>query len=62
MPINILITFIFGAALGWLLLIITRPPEHLKGLILGTCSAGNLVIYLHPYEYMDQERKLTPDD
>ncbi|CAH1437088.1 unnamed protein product [Lactuca virosa] len=42
MPVNILITFILGAALGWLLLIITRPPEHLKGLILGTCSAGNL--------------------
>ncbi|XP_023767413.1 protein PIN-LIKES 3 isoform X3 [Lactuca sativa] len=42
MPVNILITFIIGAALGWLLLIITKPSPHLKGLILGVCSAGNL--------------------
>ncbi|KAA8547622.1 hypothetical protein F0562_004051 [Nyssa sinensis] len=42
MPLNILITFIIGSALGWLLVKITRAPQHLKGLILGTCSAGNL--------------------
>ncbi|CAI9272184.1 unnamed protein product [Lactuca saligna] len=42
MPVNIIITFIIGAALGWLLFFITKPPPHLKGLILGVCSAGNL--------------------
>ncbi|MFS8009904.1 putative membrane transport protein [Helianthus anomalus] len=42
MPVNILLTYIIGSALGWMLLIITRPPQHLKGLILGTCAAGNL--------------------
>ncbi|XP_076954144.1 protein PIN-LIKES 3-like [Bidens hawaiensis] len=42
MPVSILLTFIIGSALGWVLLIITRPPQHLKGLILGTCAAGNL--------------------
>lgn len=42
MPFNILITFIIGSALGWLLIKITRAPQHLKGLILGSCAAGNL--------------------
>ncbi|KAK9071489.1 hypothetical protein SSX86_010058 [Deinandra increscens subsp. villosa] len=42
MPVNILLTFIIGSILGWLLMIIAKPPHHLKGLILGTCSAGNL--------------------
>ncbi|CAI9272185.1 unnamed protein product [Lactuca saligna] len=42
MPVNILITFIIGSALGWVLLIITKPPKHLKGLILGACAAGNM--------------------
>ncbi|XP_071708608.1 protein PIN-LIKES 3-like [Rutidosis leptorrhynchoides] len=41
MPVNIL-TIIIGSALGWLLMITTRPPQHLKGLIIGTCVAGNL--------------------
>ncbi|KAI7754294.1 hypothetical protein M8C21_024810 [Ambrosia artemisiifolia] len=42
MPVNILLTFIIGSALGWLLLMIARPPQQLKGLIIGTCAAGNL--------------------
>ncbi|KAI7750228.1 hypothetical protein M8C21_027764 [Ambrosia artemisiifolia] len=42
MPVNILLTYIIGSALGWVLLIITKPPQHLKGLILGSCAAGNL--------------------
>lgn len=41
MPINILITFIIGSALGWILIKVTRAPQHLKGLILGCCAAGN---------------------
>ncbi|XP_030951068.1 protein PIN-LIKES 3-like [Quercus lobata] len=42
MPINILITFIIGSVLGWILVIITRTPPHLRGLVVGCCAAGNL--------------------
>ncbi|XP_059459926.1 protein PIN-LIKES 3-like [Corylus avellana] len=42
MPINILITFIIGSVLGWVVILITRPPPHLRGLIVGCCAAGNL--------------------
>ncbi|XP_024985275.1 protein PIN-LIKES 3-like [Cynara cardunculus var. scolymus] len=42
MPVNVLLTFIIGSALAWVLVIITRPPQHLKGLIIGACAAGNL--------------------
>lgn len=52
MPINILITFIIGTALGWVLVIIAKPPQHLKGLVLGSCAAGNL--------YPIHKHKLNP--
>ncbi|KAK4790919.1 hypothetical protein SAY86_031332 [Trapa natans] len=42
MPINILLTFIIGSALGWILIKLTRAPQRLKGLILGCCAAGNM--------------------
>ncbi|KAJ9146824.1 hypothetical protein P3X46_029048 [Hevea brasiliensis] len=42
MPFNILVTFIIGSALGWILIKITGPPKPLKGLILGCCAAGNM--------------------
>ncbi|KAI4345863.1 hypothetical protein L6164_012951 [Bauhinia variegata] len=42
MPINILLTFIFGSAFGWILVKITRAPRDMQGLVLGCCSAGNL--------------------
>lgn len=42
MPVNILLTFIIGSALGWMLVKITRTPEHLHGLVIGSCAAGNL--------------------
>uniref|UniRef100_A0A7C9EW97 Uncharacterized protein n=1 Tax=Opuntia streptacantha TaxID=393608 RepID=A0A7C9EW97_OPUST len=42
MPVNIFFTFIFGSVLGWILVKITRTPKHLKGLIIGSCSGGNL--------------------
>ncbi|PSR99475.1 Protein PIN-LIKES like [Actinidia chinensis var. chinensis] len=42
MPINILITFIIGSALGWVVIKVTRAPPHLRGLVLGCCAAGNL--------------------
>lgn len=40
MPVNILITFIVGSVLGWILVIITRTPPHLRGLVVGCCAAG----------------------
>nr|XP_023929426.1 protein PIN-LIKES 3-like isoform X4 [Quercus suber]XP_023929427.1 protein PIN-LIKES 3-like isoform X4 [Quercus suber] len=42
MPVNILLTFIIGSALAWILVKITRTPKHLHGLVIGCCSAGNL--------------------
>ncbi|MED6131605.1 hypothetical protein PIB30_011206 [Stylosanthes scabra] len=42
MPLNILLTFIAGSALGWLLMKITKASHDLQGLVLGCCAAGNL--------------------
>jgi len=42
MPVNILLTFIIGSALGWILVKLTRAPKHLEGLIIGVCSAGRV--------------------
>ncbi|KAK2657708.1 hypothetical protein Ddye_010760 [Dipteronia dyeriana] len=42
MPVNILLAFLIGSALAWILIKITRTPPHLQGLIIGCCSAGNL--------------------
>ncbi|KAG4212639.1 hypothetical protein ERO13_A02G179200v2 [Gossypium hirsutum] len=42
MPFNILLTFIIGTAIGWLLVKITKAPQHLRGLILSCCAAGNV--------------------
>ncbi|XP_068647429.1 protein PIN-LIKES 3-like [Aristolochia californica] len=41
MPLNILITVIVGSVLGWVLIRVTKPPSHLRGLILGCCASGN---------------------
>ncbi|XP_043708620.1 protein PIN-LIKES 1-like isoform X3 [Telopea speciosissima] len=41
-PLNVLITYLLGSALGWVLIQISRPPSHLRGLILGCCAAGNM--------------------
>ncbi|XVF75688.1 hypothetical protein PTKIN_Ptkin13bG0206700 [Pterospermum kingtungense] len=42
MPVNILITFVIGSALAWLLIRITKTPKHLQGMVIGCCSAGNM--------------------
>ncbi|KAK7391639.1 hypothetical protein VNO78_20056 [Psophocarpus tetragonolobus] len=42
MPLNILLTFIIGTALGWLFMKITKAPSDMQGLVLGCCAAGNL--------------------
>ncbi|KAE9450193.1 hypothetical protein C3L33_17904, partial [Rhododendron williamsianum] len=55
MPVNILLTFIIGSALGWILVKITRTPKHLHGLIIGCCSAGKCdtigAVYIWTYVY-----------
>ncbi|KAJ0052413.1 hypothetical protein Pint_00021 [Pistacia integerrima] len=38
-PVNILLTFIIGSALGSLVMKITRTPEQLRGLVISCCSA-----------------------
>ncbi|OEL16963.1 Protein PIN-LIKES 3 [Dichanthelium oligosanthes] len=42
MPVNVLLSFIFGLFFGWIVVQVTRPPARLNGLILGCCSAGNV--------------------
>lgn len=42
MPVNILLTFMIGSILAWILIKITKTPPHLQGLVIGCCSAGNL--------------------
>ncbi|XP_042959480.1 protein PIN-LIKES 3-like [Carya illinoinensis] len=42
MLVNVLITFLIGSALAWILIKITRAPQHLQSLIIGCCAAGNL--------------------
>ncbi|GAB2282921.1 hypothetical protein Dimus_017457 [Dionaea muscipula] len=42
MPFNMLMTFVVGSAAGWILVKVTKAPQHLKGLILGACAAGNM--------------------
>ncbi|XP_073036898.1 protein PIN-LIKES 3-like [Primulina eburnea] len=42
MPFNILLTFIVGSVLGWVVIQVTRAPMHLRGLVIGCCAAGNL--------------------
>lgn len=39
---NIALTFVFGTILGWIVVKILKPERHLEGLIIATCSAGNL--------------------
>lgn len=41
MPLNILITYIVGSALGWIVLKTTKAPYDLWGLVLGCCAAGS---------------------
>ncbi|KAA3454260.1 putative transporter YBR287W-like protein [Gossypium australe] len=42
MPLNILLTFVFGSILAWLLIKITKTPKRFRGIVIGCCSAGNL--------------------
>ncbi|XVE68672.1 hypothetical protein DITRI_Ditri09bG0087600 [Diplodiscus trichospermus] len=42
MPLNIVLTYLIGSALGWILIKITRTPKHLRGIVIACCSTGNL--------------------
>ncbi|KAL3525157.1 hypothetical protein ACH5RR_013529 [Cinchona calisaya] len=42
MPVNIGMTFLFGGILGWLAVKLVKPRPHLEGLVIATCSSGNL--------------------
>ncbi|KAL6893889.1 hypothetical protein ACP4OV_007987 [Aristida adscensionis] len=51
MAVNIGIAFLAGGALGWLAVLVLRPPQHLRGLIIASCSAanfGNLLLVVIP--------------
>ncbi|KAE8709739.1 Auxin efflux carrier family protein isoform 1 [Hibiscus syriacus] len=41
MPLNLLLGFVLGSILAWLLIKITKTPKHLQGIVIGCCSAGN---------------------
>lgn len=53
MPLNVLLTFIIGSVLGWLLIKITNAPKRMRGMILGSCAAGRLYyIWLVDWRYV----------
>ncbi|KAE8664233.1 hypothetical protein F3Y22_tig00112813pilonHSYRG00048 [Hibiscus syriacus] len=42
MPVNVGITYLVGGIVGWIVVKILRPKPHLEGLIIATCSSGNM--------------------
>ncbi|CAN6165848.1 unnamed protein product [Urochloa humidicola] len=51
MPVNIGIAFLAGGALGWVAVLLLRPPHQLRGLVVASCSAanfGNLLLVVIP--------------
>ncbi|PNT69745.1 protein PIN-LIKES 7 [Brachypodium distachyon] len=51
MPVNIGIIFLAGGLLGWAAVFLLRPPQHLRGLVVASCSAanfGNLLLIMIP--------------
>ncbi|GMP32215.1 hypothetical protein CsSME_00006075 [Camellia sinensis var. sinensis] len=42
MPVNLGLTFLLGGMLGWIAVKLLKPKSELEGLIIATCSAGNL--------------------
>ncbi|XP_055961500.1 protein PIN-LIKES 7-like [Mercurialis annua] len=42
MPVNIGLTFLIGGILGWILVKLLKPKPYLEGLVIATCSSGNL--------------------
>ncbi|CAL5089891.1 unnamed protein product [Urochloa decumbens] len=51
MPVNIGIAFLAGGGLGWVAVLLLRPPPQLRGLVVASCSAanfGNLLLVVIP--------------
>lgn len=48
MPVNMGLTFLIGGILGWMVVKILKPPPYLEGLIVATCSSGNITHYVDP--------------
>ncbi|CAH9106001.1 unnamed protein product [Cuscuta europaea] len=42
MSVNILLTFMIGSALGWVLVKVTGTSQEIHGLVISCCAAGNL--------------------
>ncbi|XP_042507933.1 protein PIN-LIKES 7-like [Macadamia integrifolia] len=42
MPVNMGLSFLVGGILGWIVVKILKPEPYLEGLIIATCSAGNV--------------------
>lgn len=42
MPVNIGLIFLLGSIIGWIIVKLLRPGPKLEGLVIATCSAGNL--------------------
>ncbi|XP_048230931.1 protein PIN-LIKES 7 [Ricinus communis] len=42
MPVNVGLTFLIGGILGWVLVKVLKPKPYLEGLVIATCSSGNL--------------------
>ncbi|XP_050230427.1 protein PIN-LIKES 7-like [Mercurialis annua] len=42
MPVNVGLTFLIGGILGWILVKLLKPEPYLEGLVIATCSSGNL--------------------
>ncbi|KAI4325400.1 hypothetical protein MLD38_030804 [Melastoma candidum] len=42
MPVNIGLTFLIGGVLGWIIVKLLKPSPHLEGVVIASCSAGNL--------------------
>ncbi|OVA00649.1 Auxin efflux carrier [Macleaya cordata] len=42
MPVNIGLTFLLGGILGWIVVKLLKPEPHVGGLVIASCSAGNL--------------------
>ncbi|KAF1861951.1 hypothetical protein Lal_00026446 [Lupinus albus] len=42
MPVNVGLTFLIGGILGWILVKLLKPNLKLEGLLIASCSAGNM--------------------
>lgn len=48
MPVNIGLTFLFGAILGWIAVKLLKPKPYLEGIIIAACASGiHHILYIH---------------